>query len=682
MIHALECGASGSVFQTTGSIEAGSNRIVVADSGDFRPGQWVTVDECHIGIEGFVYNEKEPYFEKNRAPLAGELEIRGFNAGKGWQVFVLHFEETSPATFSWLAVDPECQPNHRRWQWQGRDLAVQGEWVSLRDGVEIRFAKKDWKPGQCVSFHARSRLLTRIEKMEGKTVLLADKANRSNGRALVRHHDGAALQAAVDRAVSANKALFIPSGYYRLDRGLFVKDANLRVEGEHADNTVLDIGEGCGAVFNLVGGKSVKVRNLCMRGHTGFNELPWYKFKTATGHSFWPTANQQMEVKGCAAANIKGTESVLFEDVRVERMSAEAFYSQGPSREGAKQAENGLLKGYTRSITYHRCVVEDCASNAFNNNDLAENTSILHCRVERVHNFWEGANRYTRVIGNYVRNAHLGSYGNVFSRAEVLKIFGTGQTVITDNVFEGGVFGDGISIGIGPTQIIISNNIFTNFSNGKAIRISGYPGGNRFPARYVNVAGNVIDLTHVEGQLDRERTGIAISASNVIVADNQIYVREPDGGKVTGIMIASHCVNLNLHDNLIRGCAHAIRRGFSRTLYTPETGAYEGEEYTEQAGGRVVEILDDNRFRVEGIPGAWDDADYQGWTLQWTGGAKAGTASEIQRFDADNVVVGVVSSEGITVGDSFTLHPADARWSIHHNNVDAGLIEEVGEGPE
>ena len=60
-----------------------------------------------------------------------------------------------------------------------------------------------------------------------------------------------------------------------------------------------------------------------------------------------------------------------------------------------------LHKQYTKSCVFHRCHVSDCGFNAFNNNDFAENTSILHCHVERVANFCENASRFTRIIGNY-----------------------------------------------------------------------------------------------------------------------------------------------------------------------------------------------------------------------------------------------------------------------------------------
>ena len=664
-LNARDFGASGSEFAAQGRIIAGSNRIEVADIGDFMPGQWVTVSKCKNTYSGYVYDDKEPYspwsrqdINGSRQALAGEVEFRGFTVSKEWQVFVLHFEATAPATFSWLAVDPACQPNHRRWQWQGRNLPLAEGWIPLQDGVEVRFKKRDWLPGQVVAFHARSRLLTRIETVEAGTLVLADPAGLTTEDSVVRHLDQYALQQAIDRAMAGKKSLLIPAGRYRLVDGLRLKNATIRIEGEHRDTTLLDLSEGTGTVFWLAGGRDVTVRNLSMLGHTGFNQLPWYAFMTATGYGFWPTANQQMEVKGCAAAYISGTERVLFEDLRVSRMAAEAFYSQGPGRPlaGAKETP------YTKSITYHRCIVSDCAANAFNNNDFAENTSILHCHVENVHNFWEGANRFTRVIGNYVRHAHLGSHGNIFTRSKELQQLGSGQTIIADNVFEGGCFGQGLCINA-PTQVIVSDNLFINYSNATAINVLAH-------ARYVNIRGNIIDLTAVEGQIDRERAGIAVSASNAIIADNQIYVRGDADAKAGGILLANHAVNIQVHNNIIANCKYAIRQGVSKTIYTPETGAYEGERFTEHVEIEVREALAPGHFRVKDVPGAWDDGECAGWTMRWTLGTQAGKSAQIAHFLSEKLEIQIAPALPVAIGDRFVIMPKESGWSIRDNSID------------
>jgi hypothetical protein len=72
---------------------------------------------------------------------------------------------------------------------------------------------------------------------------------------------------------------------------------------------------------------------------------------------------------------------------------------------------------YTKSIVFRNCTVTDCARNAFNNNDMAENIAVLYCRIQDVGGCtWEGASRFVKFVGNYVRNAGTVAMGNIGSR--------------------------------------------------------------------------------------------------------------------------------------------------------------------------------------------------------------------------------------------------------------------------
>ncbi|MFA7158987.1 MAG: right-handed parallel beta-helix repeat-containing protein [Kiritimatiellia bacterium] len=670
-INACECGASGSEFQASGRAKAGSNEIAVDDIGDFKVGQEVAVYGCHLHHYGTVYNAEAPYFARNQKPLAGEAELRGLDAGKLWQTFIVHFDKTDPVTFSWMAVDTVHQTKvrhhpvlHREWCWQGKNMPVTNDWMTLADGVQIRFRKLDWQAGESISFHARNRLLARIEGIRGKNLVLDSKANLDADGVKVRHHDQSALQAALDRAVAERKGLFIPAGRYRLSKGVWIINATVRIEGAHRDQTTLDISDDHTAVFWISGGQEVVIRNLGMVGHTGFLELPANThFPTATGFAYWPTANQQMEIKGCAAANFVGTEHLLFEDLKVSRMASEAFYSHGADRYGLPpyiqaphEGRPELLKQYTKSCVFHRCHVSDCGFNAFNNNDHAENTSILHCHVERATNFCENASRFTRIIGNYVldgcaTSVHGGS-------ADDPRKIGPTQAVIADNVFEGGTLSGGVSVGNHATQVVVANNIFIGYSKESAIFILG--------GRRVVVSGNHIDLTRIENNPDNERCGICVEASNVIIADNHVYVRGERSEKATGIHVADHAVNIHIHDNIIENCQDGFRTG--RRDYVPqgEGGRFEFRH----TGAEVGEVIDRRRFRASSLPMLCDDAaPYRGWNLRWLTGPNAGRTTAIEGYERKDRIVALKDDIPLQAGEKFAVYPRSANWQIHHNTI-------------
>lgn len=670
VIDARSCGASGSEFQATGAIRTGTNEITVQDVGDFQPGQWVSVSGCCVHYYGTLYNAAEPYFAKNQRPLADEIELRGLDEGKAWQTFLVHFEKADPVAFRWMAIDPARQTLathhpilHRHWDWQGRGAPISGEWVTLLDGVQMRFRRRDWTPGESIAFHARNRLLAQITAIRGNTLVLSERANRNAPNALVRHHDQAALQAALDRAIAERKTLFIPAGRYRLSTGLWIRNATVRIEGTHREHTTLDISEDHTAVFWIAGGREVVIRNLGMVGHTGFMELPSnVSFSTSTGFAFWPTANQQMEIKGCAAVNAVSTEHLLFEDLKVTRMASEAFYLHGSDRYGTPpyiQAPHEgmpeLQKQYTKSCTYHRCQVSDCGFNAFNNNDAAENTCILHCHVERMSNFCENASRFTRIIGNYVKDGCATSvHGG--SAADPARV-GSTQAIIADNVFEAGVFGGGISIGHSATQVTVANNLFVGYSKESAIFILG--------GRRIIVTGNHIDLTRLGGNPDNARCGICVEASNVTLADNHIYARGERSEKVTGIHVADDAVNVHIHDNLIENCQCGLRTG--RRVYVGE--GEEGRFQFHHTESSLIEAIGPCTFRAGALPPICDHAPgYGDWRLHWLTGPHAGRTATIKQYDSATQQVTLKEEMPLHAGNRFAIYPHWANWRIHHNS--------------
>jgi hypothetical protein len=234
-------------------------------------------------------------------------------------------------------------------------------------------------------------------------------------------------------------------------------------------------------------------------------------------------------------------------------------------------------------------------------------------------------------------------------------------------VFEGGL-GRGLVVANAATQVVIANNIFVNHSTDAAISIIDATPANGFPTRSVIVKGNVIDLTCVEGQVENDRVGVAVGASNVIVADNQIYARGAASGRTTGISIADHAVGVHVHDNLIESCGHGIRTGARTYLWNPQTKGFAFEfRHTES---EVVEVTGPCTFRDQALPSAWDWQDaYRGWSLRWLTGANAGKTSIIERFEAGKRAIALKDGLPMSPGDRFAVHPRQANWQVHHNTI-------------
>jgi hypothetical protein len=631
-INVLDYGASGSEFQTTASTTAGAKQITVANPGDFRAGQGVMISKCQPHYSSAVLRGPGSYYGTTQ-PLDGVAELRGFDGSAGdWLVFILDIEGDQPLCFRWS--DDLAR------SWKAKQVPITWDWQTLSGGMEVKFLKRDLKPGHGITFSARTQLVTKIEKIEGNTLWLEAAPTKTVTDAVVRHCEAAALQTAIDRAIRTRRNLYFPVGYYRLERGLSVRNGALRIEGADGVHTVLDISDGTGSVFALAGGREVTIRNFRMLGHTGLAEKPG-TMQNATGNPFWCCA-----LKGCNAVSIANTERVLCENVHVSRMSAEAFYCQGSGRTAADKGQDI----YTKSLTFLRCSVTDCAANAFNNNDTSENTSVLYCRIDGAGwHAYEGPGRFIKLIGNYIRNSGPFTVGDMSHRYQPLLELGCGQAIVADNVFEGcnGLNG-GIVINHGSTQVAITNNLFINY-RGTAITVTGQTTRNSYPSQQAVVSGNLIDLTAVGGAA-AARAGIVIAASDVTVSDNQVYVRGEIDPSVTGIRIAEPAVNILVHDNLIRNGGYGI--------------------VAQRCRSSVTAVAEDGSFREGNLPLEWPGGHrYRGWNLAWLGGTEPNPLCTIAEFDAETCRFRLAQPRRVSVGDAFAIFPPSANWTIHHNTI-------------
>jgi len=639
-VNVQDYGASGSDYQTVATTVAGERSITVTGTGDFRPGQEVIIDGAYVQYQHrFIYGPGSPYDDAR--PLRDEVEIRGYTGATGsWIVYILDIDGLDPLTFRWS--DDLART------WKGTKIPVTFDWQPLSGGTEVRFRKRDWVAGNMISFSARDHLITSIEAVRGNVITLRDAPNRTTEKALVSHSDTSAVQAAIDSAIKEKRNVFFPTGTYRLTRGILVRDAAaIRIEGAGGETTIVDISDGTGSCLSLDGGTEVTIRNFRMVGHTGVTEGAG-AFATSSGHSFWASA-----LKPCNAVSIHGTERVLIENVHASKMASECFYSQGPEREGTK-----VPKSYTKELTYLHCSVTDCAANAFNNNDMAENTSILYCRIENaamnVWHAWEGPARYIRLIGNYVHNAGPFTIGDKSSRPAHLHELGCGQAVVSGNVFEGGGLAEGIEVVHGPTQVVISGNLFINY-NGPAIRVSGETAraqfSQSFPARNVTVTGNIIDMTS-DPRNSGWRTGIRVGgASDVTVSDNQIYLRGSYDPHVVGITIDEPSTNVTVHDNLIEDCAYGI--------------------WARRATSEVTKVIDARTFLEDSLPLEWRTSHlYRGWKVIWLSGDTVKGVSVIDSFDPESLCFRLKEPRDLHVGDQFEIAPpGGANWNLHDNTI-------------
>jgi len=644
-LDAVVCGASGSRFETTASTTAGVRQVTVADPGDFRPGQGVMLSKCNPRlVEDHLWGPGNQYVAGSGKPLKGIVELRGYDAqAASWTVYILDVEPTATPAFRW------SDDLARTWR---PKVPITFDWQPIRAGLEVKFSRYEWEKGYTATFSARDQLVTTIETVEGKVLTLRDAPPKAVPDAALRHCDDGALQAVIDRAIREKRNVAVPAGYYRLAHGLTVTDATgIAIEGASGENTVLDISEGVGACFSMRNGTEVTIRNFRMVGNTGFAE------RDQAGH--FPTWGCRgiwgQDLRTCYGTGVRGTERVLIENVHASRMSLECFWSGGPSRQGTNEP-----KQYTKAITYLRCSATDCGRNGFNNNDMAENTSILYCRIVDVGGCaWEGASRFVKVVGNYVRNAGTVAVGNIHSRDESFEVLPSGQHIIADNVFESVVPYGGCAIrsASGATPVVIANNLFVNFGSA-AIEVSGTIGPG-LPSCNTTVSGNLFDMTEI-GTVSKPRHAIDVSASDTIVSNNQIYVRGATDRNVTAIRLHEPALNVSVHDNLIRNCGTGLA--------------------TTRGSSRVSAVVDGATFLAAwaGVPMARRRSHlYRDWSLLWTSGSHAGSLAIIEVFDPETYRFKLKEAQGMKVGDAFDVCPPyGANWSIHSNTI-AGCAQPV-----
>lgn len=639
-INVREVGASGSDFSTSASTTAGSKEITVEDVGDFAVGQGVMISGCHPRLlNEYLWGPGTTYGKDSRPGLKDLIDFRGWDAtSDGWTVYVIDIEPKLPLRFRWSAdmgrTWSELEP-------------VTFDWQPLRGGLELRFHQFPWENGYSATVVARDQLVSVIEKIEGKVLTLRDAPSKSVPDAVVRHCDDAALQEAINRALAEHKNVFVPAGHYRLAGGLRVEQpSGLVIEGVNGEDSVLDISEGNGCCISMRGGTECTIRQLKLIGNMGFAERDQAgHFRTLGSRGIWG-----QDLKTSYATGVRGTERVLVEDCHAYHMSLEAFWSGGPARFGSREPE-----GYTQALNYVRCWAIDCARNGFNNNDLAENTAIQYCRIVNVGGCaWEGASRFVKFVGNYVRNAGTVAIGNISSRAGEMEILPSGQHIVSGNVFESVVPYGGCAIrsASGATPVLISDNIFVNFGS-SAVELSA-TAGTGLPAYNSTVRGNVFDMTEV-GESSRPRHAIDCNQSEVIIADNQILVRGDADAQVTAIRLREPALNVIVHDNLIRNCGVGLA--------------------TARAVGRVTAVVDERTFEAAGVPQERRRShQYRGWPVIWTAGEQVVGRSTCEAYDPETKRFTLTEARATKVGETFeTYPPGAANWNIHHNIISGCL---------
>lgn len=637
-LNVRDFGASGSQFETTADTAAGSHVLTLQDVGDFQVGHQVAVSKCHPHIaDGRVWGRSP---DQSEMEFHQQVQARGYDGTLGpWTVYVLDFPGTNPPTFRWsddLALT-----------WK-EPVQVNGDWQELSGGVEVKLDHADlWTTPAVVSFSGRDQLLSTIVKIEGSAATLADPAPAAAQGCVVQHTDSGPLQLALDRAVGEGRNVFIPSGHYRLTSGLNLLGADgITVEGENEERAILDISNGQGACLSIVGGTSVTVRNLRFRGFSGFAERNQMGHMRTHGYAhMWG-----FYVKHCNAIGIRSPERLLVENCHATGMSAECFYSGSSSRSG-----NDEPRHYTKSIVYRNCTVADCARNAFNNNDFAENTTVLYCRIQDVGGCsWEGASRFVKIVGNYIRNAGTVAMGNIRSRDARLDILPSGQHIVAHNTFEQQMVYGGCAIRSsgGSTPVIISDNIFVNF-NTSAIEATGFGDDRNLPAGNTIITGNAIDLTCVRDE-SQARFGISVSADDATISDNQIYVRGNADPQVEGIVLAEPARNIVVHDNLIRGCAIGL--------------------LGRKTEGKVEEMIDPRTFKSGG-PLPWPRRGthgYRGYRIAWAPADNGPyvPGPQIELFDPDQGVFRLTGDSELKNRAVFALQsPQGLNWNVHHNVI-------------
>ena len=431
------------------------------------------------------------------------------------------------------------------------------------------------------------------------------------------------------------------------------------IEGASSVDTILDLSEGEGACFSLNEGIQVIIRNFRMLGFMGFDERDRAGGINVKGsNGVWGFG-----LKHCNGITIGNTERVLIENCHASKMSGECFVAGGRSRGTAQPGES-----WSQWITYLRCSVTNSARNAFNDvYSSIENTSVLNCRIVDVGGCsWEGASRFVKFIGNYVRNAGTVAIGNLGpSNREATKLtpenrhlmypdVGAGQHIVADNVFESIVPYGGCAIRTlrGGTQLIVRNNLFINF-NSAAIESVGSGGTNGYASENTTIVGNIFDMTCI-GQKSQRRAAIMVSSNDTIVSDNQVYVRGASDPLVTGIRLQEPALNVNVHDNLIRNCGVGI--------------------IAEKGTARIGEVIDDRTFLCSNwsltFPMEINRTElYKGWSIAWREAGEFKGMSVIEQYDPDTLRFRLREPRQMKAGDILEFIAPSLQWTMHNNTV-------------
>lgn len=654
LLNAKDYGASGSIFEANATTKKGCFEVTLDNIGDFSAGDEVILSDgyshhaCEMFMDRRDNSPTSPRPWQHGVPLDGRVELRGTPRGE-WVAYFIDLYPEEPDVFRWT------KDYGRTWH---ENIPITNGWIDLDGEVEVKigsFAEREW--GCTAIIVCTTRLIATIESISGNTVRLSKEANQ-NSKCKMRHSDSAAIQRAIDAALKENKGVFLPNGRYRLTSSLIIKDAeSFTFEGESSVSTILDNSLGAvgaetevGSCFYVERGKEVNIKNLFMIGCAGFEERDQCaNLFPRGGDSVWAFYFHKSN-----ATCIVDTERVYIENCHARRMSAECFYAMGNKR----TPPDPDPEFYTKSITYMRCSVEDCARNAFNTAAQSERTSLLYCRIKDVGGCaWEGASRFTNIEGCYFRNCGSIGIGNSRRRNIYHEYLTCGQHHISGNFFESGCpYGRAmIRVGAAAAQVIITGNNFVNF-NSSAIEAFGEGGIVDLPSENVIISSNTFDMSATESPSE-PRHAIRITNNFVTVSDNHIYVRGECDKNVRAIEISDDVTRLQIHDNTIAGCGVGIS--------------------SESVFGKVGKVVDNKTFYRE-IERQGQEIKpmllrrkshlYKGWNIKWL---KDSSVSEIEYFDAEKLTFNLKEPRSIEEGDEFMIYSTvSAPWNIHDNIID------------
>lgn len=649
-------GAHGVDFTTHCRTTAGSATVTVESIGPISVGDevvlrrariWSPVERMFVRRDTSSLNPrpfKPPYI------INGEITVDDYDGSDGdWTVYFIDICPEEPDVLRW------SRDFGRTWT----ALPLNDGKISLDGDLTVTVADfEDRAYGVTAAIVRSTRLVTTVTAVNGNRLTLADTPTlTAEGELLLS--DSAGIQRATDAATGVGGTVYLPSGFYRLAYPISIRNVEaVTLLGESAETTVLDnslqgvggnVSPQNGCCFNIDGVKELTVKNLRMQGHMGFDRRDQAGRIMSRGADY----SYGFYFSKSCAVNMTRVRRALFENCHARRMSAECFYARTYDTRRTDH-EPDL---YPHSLTYLRCSVEDCGRNAFNNNDMAENTSVLYCRIRDVGGCaWEGTARFARIIGNYVRNAGPIACGNLRTRDAEIERLGTSQHIVSENVFESGInYGTAaIVTSASPTQSIIKNNIFINF-NSNAINLVGTTQQNDLTCEHTIVSGNHIDLTAVDSP-SRPRYGISAASDYATVTDNHVYVRgcDPDEN-VTGIVTYEGAANVDLRGNMISACRVGIA--------------------VEPSVGYVGEVLDDTRFYrlepknyVRGMPPLPRRLShrFRGYIISW----QDGTATELVGCDPDTRIFTLKEPRKLTAGEKFHYyHSRGSRIRISQNMI-------------